>query len=69
MIEKIKVYKIGNKVVTLGKSTDGYYVDVATPEKSNLYYAKTAEAVLLELLNKEGIKLMKVRGCGVIALT
>ena len=69
MIEKIKAYKIGNKVITLGKSTGGYYVDVATASHSNLYFGKTAEAVLTELLNKEGVKLMKVRGCGVIALT
>ena len=55
-MSRIKAYKIGNAVITLAQTTNGFYADVAKSSHSNLYYSKTAEGLIKEVSRRENIK-------------
>ena len=56
---KVQAYRVGNIVITLGKSENNYYADIARGKTYRLYAAKTKEELFDKVEKGENMKINK----------
>lgn len=53
----VREYTLGNNKITLARLPGGYYADFDDGLRNRMYHAKSAEALLEQVRQAEGVKL------------